>query len=60
MTDTTSPAVSRCDWCRKPNATHTEEEHPLPRDHRDYDAFYDATDNDLAVMVANAVKAAQP
>ncbi len=50
MTDT----QARCDWCRKPGATHTEEQHPLPRDHADYDAFFDASDGELAGMVAEA------
>ncbi|MFI1194062.1 hypothetical protein ACH4T9_12505 [Micromonospora sp. NPDC020750] len=48
--------TTRCDWCRKPNATHTETEHPLRRDHPDYDAFYDATDSDLAAMTADALR----
>lgn len=46
----------RCDWCRKPNATHTGSEHPLPKDHPDYDAFFDATDDELAGMAVEAIR----
>lgn len=51
MTDQTST----CDWCRKPGATHTEDQHPLPVDHPDYDAFYDASDEELAALAACAL-----
>ncbi|GGM26919.1 hypothetical protein GCM10011608_09640 [Micromonospora sonchi] len=40
-----------CDWCRMPGATHTADEHPLPKGHPDYDA----TDTDLAGMTSAAL-----
>lgn len=43
----------RCAWCHR--FGHTAEEHPLPKDHPQYDAFYDATDDELAVMVSDAI-----
>lgn len=45
-----------CDWCRRPGATHTADEHPLPRDHADYDAFYDASDDELTAMTVEALE----
>lgn len=48
MTDTQPP--STCTWCRRGNR-HVEADHPLPADHPDYDAFYDATDDQLGAMV---------
>lgn len=45
MTDPTG-----CTWCRKPG--HAEADHPLPRDHADYDAFYDAGDDELGAIFA--------
>ncbi|WP_435233339.1 hypothetical protein [Micromonospora aurantiaca (nom. illeg.)] len=51
-----NPVVSPCDWCRKPYATHGPDEHPLPRDHADYDAFFDASDDELAGMAAEALR----
>jgi hypothetical protein len=53
MTDQTA---TPCDWCRRPGATHTEDQHPLPRDHADYDAFYDATDAELTAMTVEALR----
>lgn len=41
-----------CDWCRKPGATHTATDHPLPPAHPDYHAFNDA----LAAMIPGALK----
>lgn len=49
------PVVSPCDWCRKPYATHGADEHPLPKDHPDYDAFYDATDAELTSVLFDAL-----
>lgn len=43
----------RCIWCHR--LGHTAEAHPLPKDHPQYDAFYDATDDELAVIVSNAI-----
>lgn len=43
---------NRCIWCHR--LGHTAEAHPLPKDHPQYDAFYDATDDELADMVSNA------
>ncbi|MEV1331151.1 hypothetical protein AB0J20_16415 [Micromonospora costi] len=45
----------RCDWCRKPDATHDADEHPLPKTHADYNAFFDATDDELAGMTVEAL-----
>ena len=45
-----------CDWCRRPGVTHTADEHPLPKAHPDYDAFFDATDDELAGMAAEALR----
>lgn len=44
---------TRCAWCHRPG--HTAEAHPFPKGHRQYDAFYDAPDDELAVMVSNAI-----
>ncbi|MFG1776631.1 hypothetical protein ACGFIG_09400 [Micromonospora sp. NPDC049048] len=49
------PVVSPCDWCRKPGATHGPDEHPLPKTHLDYDAFFDASDDELAAMTVCAL-----
>jgi hypothetical protein len=43
----------RCIWCHR--LGHAAEAHPLPKDHPQYDAFYDATDDELAVMVSDAI-----
>lgn len=43
----------RCIWCHR--LGHAADVHPLPKDHPQYDAFYDATDDELAVMVSNAI-----
>lgn len=43
----------RCVRCRE--LGHTADEHPLPKDHPQYDAFNDATDDELASMVSTAV-----
>lgn len=57
MTDkTATPSPAPCDWCGRSGATHTADEHPLPRDHADYDAFFDATDDELAGMAAEAIR----
>lgn len=40
---------ARCGWCGRPG--HTEDDHPLPKDHPQYDAFYDASDRELSSMV---------
>lgn len=45
-----------CDWCRKPGATHTADEHPLPQGHPDYDAFYDASDEELAAVFVDVLR----
>jgi len=45
---------SRCDWCGMTDANHTEDQHPLPRDHADYDAFWDAPDDELVAIAVNA------
>lgn len=42
-----------CTWCYQPG--HVAEDHPLPKGHPQYDAFNDASDDELAVMVSNAV-----
>lgn len=47
------PDPTGCTWCRKPG--HAEADHPLPRDHADYDAFYDAGDDELGAIVHNAL-----
>lgn len=52
MTDIALP----CDWCRRPGATHTEDQHPLPKDHPDYDAFFDASDDELTAMAVEAIE----
>lgn len=52
----TDQPTLRCDWCRKPDAAHDAAEHPLPRDHADYDAFFDASDDELAAMTAEALR----
>lgn len=47
--------VPLCDVCaRAPHADGAE--HPLPTDHLDYDAFYDARDEDLAAMASEAIQ----
>lgn len=46
-------ADDRCTLCRRPG--HADQAHPLPRNHPLYDAFYDATDDDLAVMLSKAI-----
>lgn len=43
-----------CEWCRRIGATHLESDHPLPKGHPDYDAFYDASDDELAYMISEA------
>jgi hypothetical protein len=43
----------RCGWCKQPG--HAEVDHPLPKDHPQYDAFNDASDDELAGMVNSAV-----
>ena len=48
--------VVPCDWCRKPGATHTADEHPLPKSHPDYDAFNDATDAELTGVLLDALR----
>lgn len=35
--------------------SHVASDHPLPNDHADYDAFYDATDEDLAAMARDHI-----
>lgn len=42
-----------CSWCRRPG--HTADAHPLPKDHPDYDAFFDASDDDLAAMLGREI-----
>lgn len=42
----------RCIWCHR--LGHAAEAHPLPKDDPQYDAFHDATDDELAEMVSNA------
>ena len=44
---------ARCAWCHR--LGHAADAHPLPKDHPQYDAFYDATDDELAVMVRDAI-----
>lgn len=44
---------SLCPWCHQPG--HADTDHPLPKDHPQYDAFYDAPDDDLAEMVSEAL-----
>lgn len=39
----------RCAWCHR--FGHAAEQHPLPKGHPQYDAFYDATDDELAGRV---------
>lgn len=51
----TPTEASGCDLCRKPGATHVEDDHPLPRGHVDYDAFFDATDDELVGFAAKAL-----
>lgn len=48
-----------CDWCRKPGATHTANDHPLPPEHSDYDLFYDASDQEFAAMILGALKTSE-
>lgn len=43
----------RCAWCHR--LGHAAAAHPLPTDHPQYDAFYDASDDELAVIVSNAI-----
>ena len=43
----------RCAWCHR--LGHAAEQHPLPKGHPQYDAFYDATDNELIGIVINAL-----
>lgn len=50
MTATDQP----CTFCRKPG--HVEADHPLPKTHPGYDAFYDASDNELADMVSDSLQ----
>lgn len=45
---------STCGWCRR--SGHLEAEHPLPKDHPQYDAFYDATDDELGTMVSDVLR----
>ncbi len=45
-----------CDWCGRPGATHLESDHPLPKNHPDYDAFFDASDDELAPMIREALE----
>jgi cytochrome c553 len=49
-----STEETRCVWCHKRG--HTAEEHPLPKDHPQYDAFHDATDDELSGIVSTAVR----
>lgn len=42
----------RCVWCHR--FGHTADAHPLPKDHPQYDAFHDATDDELAEMVSRS------
>lgn len=42
--------TTRCTWCGR--AGHVEADHPLPKTHPDYDAFYDASDDELAAYVS--------
>jgi len=42
----------RCVWCHR--LGHTAEAHPLPEGHPQYDAFYDATDEELAEIFSTA------
>lgn len=49
----TSNEEDRCSWCRQ--LGHAADEHPLPKDHPQYDAFNDASDDELADMLTGAV-----
>jgi hypothetical protein len=49
-----SELENRCVWCHR--FGHDAEQHPLPNDHPQYDAFYDASDEELAQMVSEALK----
>jgi hypothetical protein len=53
MSNTTSP-TSVCEFCGRVGS-HTAAEHPLPTIHPDYDAFFDASDSDLATMASEAI-----
>jgi hypothetical protein len=46
--------AARCGWCRQPG--HAEGDHPLPKDHPQYDAFYDANDDELSQIVQAALR----
>lgn len=48
-TDTTEP----CDLCGR--STHPGMDHPLPADHPAYDAFFDASDDELLDMIHGAL-----
>ena len=48
-----APEDQRCTWCHR--IGHPAEAHPLPKGHPQYDAFYDATDDELAEVVQNAI-----
>jgi hypothetical protein len=43
-----------CNLCR--HLGHAESDHPLPKDHPQYDAFYDAGDDELASILATAIR----
>lgn len=51
--ETTVDPNSTCDWCGKPG--HDEADHPLPKDHPDYDAFNDADDDELRDVINDAL-----
>jgi hypothetical protein len=46
------PHYRVCEWCKQPG--HDAEEHPLPAGHPAYDAFYDATDDQLCNLLDGA------
>lgn len=56
--DVDALAESRCIWCHR--LGHAAEAHPLPRDHPQYDAFYDASDDELAHMASAAIAPGRP
>ena len=54
----TQPAIgSQCDHCGARSNSHTAADHPLPKDHPDYDAFFDASDDELSEMASAALNA---
>ncbi len=57
MAENSQDPPENCNLCR--HLGHSEADHPLPKDHPQYDAFYDASDDELSGILVTATRPGQ-